>query len=301
MPKRRRVVLLTTSKAGVKFAQGLERSGHDLVAVGRGVSRHGGPIGAISRHELQHMVGPEIPIADIEVDSSREAISFLQANRHDVTVISWPKILGPSVLHSGGHFFVGTHPTPLPLGRGRHPLHWMRVLGLRRSTISAFRVDDGIDSGPIVATVRFSILPWRDINSDMHRLERRMALLGLKLGLKLLFGYPNGHEQADGNQTTWRKRTEADTQIDFRMSTKGIVQHVRSFSHPFPLASVELSGVRYRVHHAKSAPFALFSSKTRWSIFGQTVRRVQHRDGSFWVLVRCFDGAVWLALSDYAS
>ena len=292
---------MTTSKAGVKFALGLERFGHDLVAVGRGVSQDGGPVGAISRHELQRMVGLEIPIADIEVDSSREAVAFLQANMHDVTVISWPRILGPSVLQAGGRFFVGTHPTPLPLGRGRHPLHWMRVLGLWRSTVSAFRVDEGIDSGRIVATATFRILPWRDVKSDMHRLERKMTLLGLKLGLKLLFGYPNGHKQADGNQTTWRKRTEADTQIDFRMSSKGIVQHVRSFSHPFPLASVELSGVHYRVRHAKSAPFALFSSKTRWSVFGQTIRRVQRRDRSFWVMVRCFGGAVWLALSDYES
>lgn len=299
MLKRRRIVLLTTSKAGVKFAQGLTRTGHNLVAVGRGVSRNGGPVGSISRHELQLMLGPGILISDIEVDSSRDVISFLQATGHDVTLISWPKILGPPVLQAGGRFFVGTHPTPLPRGRGRHPLHWMRVLGLRRSTISAFRVDEGVDSGPIVATATFRILFWRDIESDIRRVERKMALLGLKLGLKLLFGYPEGREQVDRDQTTWRKRTEADTQIDFRMSTKGIVQHVRSFSHPFPLASAELSGVRCRVHHAQSAPFALFRSRTRWSTFGQTIRRVQRGDGSHWVMVRCFGGAVWLAISDY--
>lgn len=294
--KRRRVVLLTTTVGGVNLAKGVCRAGHRLVAVGRGVASAERPIGAISRDELAAMLSTEVKAVDIDFDSPNEVAVFLRDIEHDVTLMVWPRILSEAVLEAGSSFYVGTHPTPLPLGRGRHPLHWMRVLGLRRSWISAFRVDAGIDSGRIVASVPFRTLPWRDIRSDIDRLESKMTQLGFILGLKLLLGYPNGFAQAHERRTVWPKRTQIDSAIDFRMSSRGIVQHVRSLAHPFPLASASIGGIPHRVAQARVAPFALLNRRTRWSVFGQVIKDLGGEGSSRRVLVRCFGGAVWLSV-----
>lgn len=291
-------VLLTTSQAGVNFAKGLQHAGHQLVAVGRGSSAVFKPVGAISSLSLRRQIGPNIPIRDLSIESTSDLTEFLLVSPHDVVVISWPKILPNSVLSVGKNCFIGTHPTPLPLGRGRHPLHWMRVLGLRTSRITAFRVDAGVDSGPIIASVRFRTSPRHSINDDLDIVESKQYWLGLRVGVRLWFGIPAGRPQDKDSSTMWRKRNESDTKIDFRMSAEGIVQHVRSFSSPFPMASIDGSmGKTVRVLGARRAAFALIKRKNRWSIFGTVLKSIEHKDGSSWILVRCFGGAVWLSIA----
>lgn len=131
-------ILLTTSQAGVNLAKGLQRAGHHLVAIGRGYSSDSEPVGAITSLSLSSQFSSDIPISNLSLDISSDITDFISSYRSCLVLISWPKIILARVLSVSNSCFIGTHPTPLPLGRGRHPLHWMRVLGIKRSQITAF-------------------------------------------------------------------------------------------------------------------------------------------------------------------
>lgn len=105
---------------------------------------------------------------------------------------------------------------------------------------------------------------------------------------------PAGKGQNENVGTRFRKRSEVDSTLDFRMTAGGIVTHVRSFSAPWPLAPATIGGEIYRIADAAFAPFVLPKRKNKWSTLGTVLRR---KKGN-WVLVRCYRSAVWLKLND---
>ena len=205
----------------------------------------------------------------------------------------WPKILNQETLNTANYKLIGTHPSALPLGRGRHALHWQRVLGIRCSSVTSFWIDEGIDTGDIIASIPFSIDFTKDIVYDNKILLSKYFLLGFWTGIRLYFQSRKGQKQSDNYYTYWPKRGASNTEIDFRMTAKAIIQHVKSISSPWPMASIKVSdGEAIRIKNARYAPFALFKRKHRWSIFGTILKSKNNNQ----FLVRCFDGAVWLTI-----
>lgn len=290
---RKKFVLLTTSLLGLQLAKGLIETGHLLVKVGVGTAGSAGyPIGAIEAEEVSRVLGGGVPVERLNLDSESELIAMLSSESHDFVLISWPKLLSRKVIKAGPGRIIGTHPTPLPFGKGRHPLHWMQVLGIRSTKLTAFWLDEGVDSGRIIEAVRLRVKPYSHVNDNHKRLAKRARMLGRKMGIKLLVRIPAGKQQNDRGGTSFRRRSEVDSALDFRMTAGAIVTHVRSFSAPWPLAPAILRGRAYRVADATLAPFALLNKANRWSTLGSVLRE---KEGN-WVLVRCYRGAVWLKL-----
>ena len=46
---------------------------------------------------------------------------------------------------------IGYHPAALPKNRGRHPLIWALVLGLKKTASSFFIMDERADSGDVIS------------------------------------------------------------------------------------------------------------------------------------------------------
>ena len=173
---------------------------------------------------------------------------FIHTARHDEArvdflVVSWPKILQPATLASFPLGVVGSHPTALPWGRGRHPLHWMIAMGMRDLTLSLFLMDQGIDTGGLLAQSQRQ-LP-RDVSiADALTAMNEMAYpIAYEAGLRLA---EEGHFRISDQQpeigSYWRQRSLHDVTIDFRMSVDAILRLARSFSAPFP-------GARIRTQH----------------------------------------------------
>ena len=69
----------------------------------------------------------------------------------------WSQLIKKELLSLPPMGIIGVHPALLPQNRGRHPLIWVLVMGLRESGLSFFFMDDGVDSGPILSQKRFEI------------------------------------------------------------------------------------------------------------------------------------------------
>jgi methionyl-tRNA formyltransferase len=289
-------VVLTTSFAGLQMAKGLVRAGHSLIVIGIGASSSDMPISSVSCEDASRILSPNISINNVSLDEPEAVKRFFEQYTFDFALISWPKLLGRSALQAAHNHVMGSHPTYLPYGRGRHPLHWLRVLGISCSSVTAFWLDLGIDSGRIVGSIPFRINWQADVATDLRIVEKAYFRLGLIVGLRFLFGLAKGRHQDLTTGTTWRKRVPADTHIDFRMSAAGIVQHVRSIARPWPLATMrDPEGNLLRIVSARPAPLALIHRKNRWSTLGDILidrKQINERQ----VLMRCYGGAVWLTV-----
>lgn len=174
---------------------------------------------------------PYYEVADINDPAS---IQVLRELRPDILFSSWPKLMSRSVIDIARIGCIGTHPTPLPANRGRHPLHWMLVLGIEQSCVSFFLMDEGVDSGDILLQTPFRVGVRADIREALTAMASAMVEGCGVLAEQLALHSPlNGRKQDHRQANTWRARSVFDTLIDFRMSALAIDRLVRSFSAPF--------------------------------------------------------------------
>jgi methionyl-tRNA formyltransferase len=78
----------------------------------------------------------------------------------DVVVMAgFNEILRPEALRALPPV-LNVHPSLLPEHRGPHPEFWTVASGAREGGVTLHLVDEGVDTGPIVAQERFPVEPW---------------------------------------------------------------------------------------------------------------------------------------------
>ena len=93
-------------------------------------------------------------------------VDWLRAQGADLLVcVAYPYLLKQSVYGLPRLGTIGVYPSLLPASRGFHPVFWALRNGERSIGATAFRLDDGIDTGPIIAQSPVPVLPgdtfWR--------------------------------------------------------------------------------------------------------------------------------------------
>jgi methionyl-tRNA formyltransferase len=195
------------------------------------------PDNSINVGELADEIGSEYFETD-DINSVR-SINYIKTLAPDIIFSSWPKIIGSDLLSVPVYGVIGTHPTALPFNKGRHPLQWQIVLGLRESLLSYFWMDSGVDSGPIILQIPYGIEPDDTISSLSERLNTIAFSASRSIGERLIsIGVPNGVPQDLMLANVWRKRDRHDVLIDFRMNGNDILALIRSFSEPYPCATI---------------------------------------------------------------
>jgi methionyl-tRNA formyltransferase len=179
-----------------------------------------------------------LPYREVTSINSFETKDHLSRLAPDLIFSAWPKLLDEEVLAIPTVGIIGTHPTPLPFNRGRHPLHWQIVLGLTSSKLSFFWMNEGVDSGSIILQVPYT-LERDDTILTVNQRVNEIAYSGCKMLSELLNQTPifKGSVQDESYSNVWRKRGRHDVLIDFRMNCDTILALVRSFTEPYPCAS----------------------------------------------------------------
>lgn len=86
----------------------------------------------------------------------------LEPGRCDLVVsVLYDKIIGNSLIDSTRHI-INCHPGRLPAYRGVRPVNWALHNGDELAGVTIHVIDEGIDSGPILAEALFTI--WPDID-----------------------------------------------------------------------------------------------------------------------------------------
>lgn len=199
--------------------------------------------------DLSDLAGPGIPLMFVEdtVGDVAQA-NWLRAHEPDlIFCVGWSRLLGESVLRVAPRGVVGFHPAALPANRGRHPLVWALVLGLKQTASTFFLMDSGADSGPLLSQLPIGI----DFEDDASSLYAKVLELLPRQVETIVRGLEDGSLQPQPQDATyatyWRKRSVDDGRIDWRMESSAIRNLVRALSRPYPGAHFMYQGREVKV------------------------------------------------------
>lgn len=200
-----------------------------------------------------------------------------------VLVIGWSQICKPAFLEAACDRVLGYHPAPLPRLRGRGVIPWTILAGEPITAGTLFRMDAGVDSGPIVAQRFMHVAPDETAASLYDRHMESLALLLREALAQCAAGDWDGTRQDERFATWAARRIPEDGRIDWRRPAREIWTLVRAVGRPYPGAFTTNGGVeRLTVWAAEPEPL----DGRHLGVPGQVL--AQH-GGSF--TVRCGDGA----------
>lgn len=136
--------------------------------------------------------------------------------------------------------FIGSHPTPLPERRGRHPVIYTILEGCRQSAATLFFLREGADDGDIIYQAGFDI-DERETSTTL--LKKLNSVYSLMLD-QLLTNWPDVPRiPQDHSKATYRgKRIEEDNEIKPDMSDEEIEILIRALQFPYPNAYIVKNG-----------------------------------------------------------
>lgn len=189
----------------------------------------------------------DIPCLDFTFEPENLETFLTSINPDIIYCFGWSHLLNANILNIAKHGVVGFHPSKLPENRGRHPIIWALVLGLSQTASTFFKMNEGADSGPIICQKVISI----DESDNATTLYEKIIRSALKQIPEFTLDYLNNHveefPQDNSNATYWRKRSQADGIIDWRMSSCAIYNLVRALTKPYCGAEFIYKNKTYKV------------------------------------------------------
>ncbi|HVQ35682.1 MAG TPA: methionyl-tRNA formyltransferase [Candidatus Bathyarchaeia archaeon] len=192
-----------------------------------------------------------IPLHYVRNMNDPEPVATLRALAPDlVFCVGWTQLLKREVLEIPRLGCLGFHASLLPGYRGRAPINWAIIRGEVETGNTLMVLDDGVDTGDIVAQRRFPIddadtcatLYEKVARSEDDMIREVMPLV--RAGR--LPRVPQDHARA----TVMPRRRPEDGVIDWTRTTREIHDWVRALTHPYPGAFTSLSGRRVFVWKA---------------------------------------------------
>lgn len=177
-----------------------------------------------------------------------------------IPVVAFGAIVPADLLSLPQHGWVNLHFSLLPRWRGAAPVQAAIRTGDRVTGATVFRIAEGLDTGPILATTNEEILPT-DTSAD---LMDRLTLRGAELLADTLVGLTTGSltpRAQEGEVSYAPKIRKQDARIDWAIEPTRIAQLVRAMS-PVPGAWTMMDDSRIKLgpidipaaHHLMSLP-----------------------------------------------
>ena len=224
-----------TPEFAVPVAERLLKAGHRLVGVytqpdrpaGRG--RRTGPT-PVKRFALERELAVFQPksLADAETRAAMAAL------KPDASIVAaYGKLLPRPVLDIPRFGCLNIHPSLLPRHRGASPVASAILSGDQATGVTVMLLDEGLDTGPVLAQMRSQI--GRDETADA--LTRRLFEMGAELTVEVLRGLaegtvrPRAQREEDATMST-RLDREAG-RINWSAPAERIALMVRAY-HPWP-------------------------------------------------------------------
>jgi methionyl-tRNA formyltransferase len=195
--------------------------------------------------------GELLPVRSV---NSAKALAQLKRLKPDLHVVAgFPQIFKKQLLQIPKLGTINLHAGRLPAYRGGSPLNWQMINGEKKIGISAVLMDEGIDSGRILATAEFKLKEGDTIAEAHEKANHLFPRILLKsIRLVLLKGKQAGRPQKSASATYWHQRQDEDGEIEFkRMTSQEVIRKVRALTHPYPGAWALLNGKKVRIYAAK--------------------------------------------------
>lgn len=169
----------------------------------------------------------------------------------DVCVVTaYGKILPKDVLEVATHGSVNVHASLLPRFRGAAPIQWAIAHGDAETGVALMRMDEGLDTGPVIAVKRLPI-ESEDTSAVLHE---KLSKLGGEVLREALPAYLRGERKPVPQPTEGVVLApiiqKEDGLLDFTKPAVVLERRLRAFT-PWPGAYTGLNGARLKVHRVK--------------------------------------------------
>jgi len=189
-----------------------------------------------------------IPCFKTDQINSNKSIEWIKDRDADtVFCLGWSRLIKSKLLTLTPMGVIGYHPALLPQNRGRHPLIWALVLGLKETGSTFFFMDKGADSGDIISQEIIEISDIDNANTLYQKIVDTAKQQIILVINSLVNGNFSRKEQDSSNANIWRKRGEKDGEIDWRMSAQSIYNLIRGLTKPYVGAHFCLNDKIYKV------------------------------------------------------
>lgn len=214
-------------------------------------ARPSGPTAALHRTIVELAWERGIPALAVDrLDGA--AVAALAAFAPDLIAVScFPARFPPALLALPPLGCLNLHPAPLPRGRGPAPLFWAFREGWERGGVTVHLLDEGLDSGPIVARADVALSD----GLTGAELELRCAALGAELlgaavrDLAASAASPTPQDEARATSQPWPRA--ADFIVTLERPARWAFNFIRGtagWGHPHLLA---VGDERFVVHAAR--------------------------------------------------
>ena len=188
-----------------------------------------------------------IPVRTPSSLKPAEAQAAFAALGADLAVtIAYGLILPPAVLAAPRLGCINAHASLLPRWRGAAPIQWAIMAGDEETGVTIMRMDEGLDTGPILTAEAVPIGPETTSGTLHDTLAALSATLTVAAIDALAAGPLSETPQPADGATYARKIKKHEAAIDWRLPAAGIERTVRAFA-PAPCAWFVHEGERIKV------------------------------------------------------
>ena len=245
-----RVVFMGTPDIAATCLKKILADGFDVVGVytqpdrpkGRGMKMVFPPVKEVA-------LAAGIPVFQPENFRADEDVAALADLKPDlIAVVAYGRILPQRVLDIPTCGCINIHASLLPQYRGSAPYQWAVLDGCKETGVSAQHMVREMDAGDVIDVAKTCI----GENETAGELLDRLAVLGADLLSRVLARAASGDKccgckQCPDDVTFAPMLDKSMCPIDWNKTAQQVHNHVRGL-HPWPVATMELKGQKFKVH-----------------------------------------------------
>ena len=250
-----RVVFMGTPDIAATCLKKILADGFEVVGVytqpdrpkGRGMKMVFSPVKEVA-------IAQGIPVFQPANFKDEETVEQLRALQPDVcAVVAYGRILPQKVLDIPTCGCINIHASLLPQYRGSAPYQWAVLDGLAETGVSAQHMVLEMDAGDVIDVEKTPI----GENDTAGEVLDRLAVLGANLLSRVLARVSSGDKccgtpQCAEDVTFAPMLDKSMCPIDWSRPAQQVHNHVRGL-HPWPVATMELQGKKFKVHATRIA------------------------------------------------
>ena len=164
-----------------------------------------------------------------------------------IVVVAYGKILPKEILNIPKYGCVNGHASLLPKYRGASPIQWCIVCGEKETGVTAMKMDEGMDTGDILKTVKTQIVA----EETAEELFDRLSVITAELLVNTLDDLENGNitpQKQDEEKASYAPIIKKEMALlDFENKTAEEIHNAVRGYYSWPCAYFLLEGKRVKI------------------------------------------------------
>jgi len=228
----------------------LENGVDEVVAVYCAPDKEGRPLDPIKEFALEH----GIPVYQPASYKNPEVWQQMASHEADLCVMAYVLLFVPEeALNVPKYGSIQYHPSLLPWHKGPSSINWPIIMGKKKTGLSIFWPDNGLDTGPILLQKEVEIGPDDTLGSVYFD---KLFPLGVEAMLESIELVRDGNapreaqDPEDGSYEGWCRKE--DVEIDWHKSSDEVYNLIRG-ANPQPGAWTTFNGAELRLFDSRKS------------------------------------------------